>query len=315
MVFQVQKSLDRVREYIAPNSVVFGEQRLSIEHLTGEVDAKGTADVIVVTDTELQVHDLKYGRGTRVEAEENKQMLIYALAAYEVYGMFTEIDTIRVVIHQPRLGHHPEYTCTVEELLAFGEVVKAKAALALALYAGDTELLEFEHLAPGMHCHDYYCKARVHCPALRAESLAIAEEASSGSTMTNEELGEIALKIPVAEGYFKEVMSRVNKLILSGDSVPGFKLVSGRQGEREWKDEKEVVKELTTLGITQDKIWVKKIISPTGVDGLKLGKQVNATFEALVKRALGKPAVALATDKRPAITLKPEDDFEDLNKP
>jgi hypothetical protein len=35
----------------------------------------------------------------------------------------------------------------------------------------------------------------------------------------------------------------------------------------------------------------------------------------LVTRALGKPAVALATDKRPAITLKPEDDFEDLNKP
>jgi RecB family exonuclease len=48
--------------------------------MTGEKDAIGTADAIVVRGDELIVIDLKTGRN-KVEAFCNKQLTIYALAA------------------------------------------------------------------------------------------------------------------------------------------------------------------------------------------------------------------------------------------
>ena len=312
MAAQVQKSLDRVREYVGPGGVIFGEQRLSISHLTGEEDAFGTADVVIINTDELQVHDLKYGRGVVVDAEMNKQLLIYALAAYDVYQYYDDFKTVRIVIHQPRLNHHPEFVLTVEELVAFGELVKVKAALALDIYMSVVE----PGYSAGMHCHDYYCKARVGCEALKKLSLEIAAEAELAVQIgiSNEELGALATQIPIAEKYFKEVYAKVNSEVLNGRAVPGFKLVMGKLGDREWTDEKDVVKELTTLGLTQDKIWTKKIISPTKAGGLKLGKAVDERLAALTKRAPGKPAVAPESDKRPAIELTPESDFENLNE-
>lgn len=314
MASQVQKSLDRIREYAGDDGLIFSEQRLSITHLTGEEDAFGTADAVLMVPRELQVHDLKYGRGTKVDAHMNKQLLIYALAAYEAYQYFEEFDTVRVVIHQPRLNHHPEFVLTVDELLSFGEAVKVKAALAMQIYTGTEET--GDHLVAGMHCHDYYCDARTICPALEKLSSEITAEAQLGLLMQsdNTRLGEIAVRIPIAQGYFKEILTKVNTEVLSGREVPGFKLVQGSLGDREWTDEKAVEKELTVRGVTQDKIWTKKIISPAKADALKLGKVVNEALAKLVSRAAGKPTVAPASDKRPAITLAPEDDFENLNK-
>lgn len=63
------------------------EVKVPIEHLTGEYGAKGTSDIVIETETELIVCDLKFGRGVEVSAVENKQLRIYALGALEkLYG-------------------------------------------------------------------------------------------------------------------------------------------------------------------------------------------------------------------------------------
>jgi len=47
------------------------EQRLSIEAITKEPGAKGTSDAVILAGEELVIVDLKYGRGVKVDADEN----------------------------------------------------------------------------------------------------------------------------------------------------------------------------------------------------------------------------------------------------
>jgi hypothetical protein len=63
----------------------------------------GTADAIVLKGEVLYVRDLKYGANAVVEAEDNKQLKIYALAALlTVKGAVKYVD---VGIVQPRAKH------------------------------------------------------------------------------------------------------------------------------------------------------------------------------------------------------------------
>ena len=83
MATQVQKYVDLVRGL---GGELMVEQRLPIGHITGEEDAGGTADAVVVLPDELDIRDLKYGRGVKVDAEDNEQLQIYALSALDEYS-------------------------------------------------------------------------------------------------------------------------------------------------------------------------------------------------------------------------------------
>ena len=72
MAGHVQKYIDYVRSI---DGELMVEQRLSIEAITGEAeaDAKGTSDAVILAGNELVIVDLKYGRGVKVDAENNEQ--------------------------------------------------------------------------------------------------------------------------------------------------------------------------------------------------------------------------------------------------
>lgn len=91
----------------------------------------GTADCVMVYGDTIHVFDFKYGKGVQVDAEQNPQMMIYALGAYAAYKILYPVKKICMTIIQPRIDHISEWSCTLDELLAFGEVVKEKAALAI----------------------------------------------------------------------------------------------------------------------------------------------------------------------------------------
>ena len=63
----------------------------------------GTGDLLIVADHVLTVIDFKYGKGVAVEAEWNPQMMLYGLGALELFDALYDIETIRMVIYQPRL--------------------------------------------------------------------------------------------------------------------------------------------------------------------------------------------------------------------
>lgn len=85
MAALVQTYLDTVWTYVGLDGELFVEQELDISWITGEPNAIGTADAVIVRNGELCVIDLKTGRNG-VDARENDQLLIYAMAALKAYN-------------------------------------------------------------------------------------------------------------------------------------------------------------------------------------------------------------------------------------
>lgn len=86
----------------------------------------GTADAIVISQDEsiLECIDLKFGRGIRVEAQDNPQGNFYLLGCALLYGRLYPIKKYRFTIHQPRLDHISIAEYTYGQLMEFGEKIK-----------------------------------------------------------------------------------------------------------------------------------------------------------------------------------------------
>ncbi|NLY69583.1 MAG: DUF2800 domain-containing protein, partial [Clostridiales bacterium] len=122
-------------------------------------DGFGTGDCVILWGNTLHIVDFKYGKGVPVEAEENPQMMLYALGAYNAYRVIADIKTIKMAIIQPRLYEVPlEWEVSVSELLAWGEKIKPIAKLA---YEGKGEFNP-----DNSTCR--FCSARFTCRARAA---------------------------------------------------------------------------------------------------------------------------------------------------
>ena len=79
-----------------PDPVVLIEQRVDFSRWVEQ--GFGTADCIVIADGTLQIIDFKYGLGVLVSAEENPQMMCYALGALELFDDIYDISTVHMTI-------------------------------------------------------------------------------------------------------------------------------------------------------------------------------------------------------------------------
>jgi hypothetical protein len=335
MAGHVQTYLDKVREY-ATGKMLMVEQRMSISHLTGEEDAAGTGDTVIldIEGSEIIVADLKYGM-REVDGDNNKQLKIYALAALKEFEMYGDFQTVRTVIIQPRIGHYPEWSCTIDELQAFGMEVRAaadEAQKAKALYDQGCEITAF--LNPGDHCRNNYCKARATCPALsKFVTDSIGEDFENmdaknytqaiGSDMvralTPEQLGEKMDAIALIEDWCKAVRAKVEAELFAGRAVPGYKLVQGKKGNRQWTSKEEAEAMLKGFKLKVGEMYDLKLISPTSAEKLAkaavIGPRQWPKLSAYITQAEGSPSVAPESDKRPALVVTPvADAFEDLTQ-
>ena len=118
---------------------MFIEQRVPIDHITGEPGAGGTSDTIIIAGDTAWVIDAKFGRNKVVAMEmvkpalphpitgdmeqpvyaPNSQLAMYASGALRKHDPFGLVSIIRLVIVQPPLHHVSEYAMTVSDLDAF----------------------------------------------------------------------------------------------------------------------------------------------------------------------------------------------------
>ena len=316
MIDHVRDYMNLVREY-AQGGELLVEKRVGIGHLTGEEGAGGTSDVVIIKDDEITIIDLKYGMGVRVDADSNPQLMIYALGALNEYDLVADFDTVTMVIHQPRLNHVSEYSIPVSELLTFGDEVRS---------AADKVRSPDAALVPGeKQCK--FCKAKATCPALRAEMVEVvggtADISDFADLVAREVTSEtsdnylpVAMsKIDMIEQWCKAVRAETERRLLAGQPVTGYKLVEGRAGNRDWRDAKAVEEMMKkTFRMRDDQVYDFKLISPTKAEKVfKENPKRWANLQEQIVRSEGKPSVAPATDKRPAMDVKPIlDDFRDL---
>lgn len=324
MARDVQVYVDRIREY-AQGNVLMVEKRVDFSEVIGVPDSFGTADAIILTNNgdELQIHDLKFGRGVQVFAERNEQLMIYALGVMYHYGIIHDFIRARLVIHQPRLNHLSEWDCTMGELVEFSHEVKAQAKKAINIADIPPESRKALLYNPGeKQCR--WCSASASCPALADKVQAdVGRDFAdipnmSGFEVQNrirESLSEKMNAIDLIEVWCKAVRAEVERVLIAGEEVPGFKLVQGRQGNRAWADEKEVEAMFKLMRFTQEEMYNFTLISPTAAETLfkKMPRKWKKVQEHITRSA-GKPSVAPASDKRPALCVAPvADDFINMD--
>jgi hypothetical protein len=117
-------------------------------------------------------------------------------------------------------------------------------------------------------------------------------------------------KADLIEGFITAVRAEVERRLLSGTTLQGWKLVRGKQGNRAWGDPKaaeKLLREVFRLKIKD--AYDLKLISPTSAEKLAksgvIGPRQWPKAEALVVRAEGKAHVAPENDRRPALDVTP----------
>jgi hypothetical protein len=208
-----------------------------------------------------------------------------------------------MVIHQPRLNHVSEWTVPVEVLRAFGEDARLSAVEVL------------DHEAPRIEAGEKqcrFCKAKAVCPVLNdSVSLAtagvatVADFAEFLPTLVEDELSTAMSRVELVEQWCKGIRAEVERRLLAGTPVEGYKLVAGRKGNRAWADAAEAEQIMKkSFRLRDDDMYTKVLISPVAAEKLLRDTPKRwARVQDLITRGEGKPSVAPATDTRPALAI------------
>lgn len=256
-------------------------------------DGFGTADCVMIGERTLHIIDLKYGKGVPVSAEDNPQLLIYALGALEAYKMLFAIDTIKISIVQPRIDNTNSSAYSVTLLRDWGEDVKELANIAIK---GEGEYV------PGDWCR--FCRARQQCRARADKNIELAFDVGKKPPLiTNEEVGEYLRKGEDVARWLSELQDYALAECLAGRDVDGYKAVEGR-GSRAWLDMDAAFEAITEDGTDEAMLYERKPLTLAQVEKL-MGKAhfADVAGEYVVKSP-GKPTLVPSTDKRQAITNK-----------
>ena len=255
-----------------------------------DIDARGTADAVVLNPGELHIIDYKYGAGVGVEVENNPQLLYYALGAFLSYplNIVAKIKKINTWIVQPRAIHPAgPVRCAMyspEELVDFGN--KLIAAIAKTKQADAP-------LCVGAWCR--FCPALAVCPLQGKITLASAQNdfrkdgpPPHPATLSPKDIAHVLENKILIEAWLSSVYAWALAHMQSGLSVPGFKLVEGRSA-RMWTDEKKAAEFLGSAA------FVTKLISPAQAE-----KIVKNLPENLVTRRASGPVIDVADSKKEA---------------
>lgn len=262
----------------------------------------GTGDCIIIGGNTLHVIDLKYGKGVPVSAENNPQMMLYALGAVSEYSILYPISTIKMSIVQPRLDNVSEYEMSIDDLLYWGtNIVMGTAEMA---FKGEGEFV------PGEHCR--FCRAKALCRA-RAEFHTALENFKQVKPplISNEEVGQILIKAQTLAKWAKDLEEYALSECLKGNDIPGWKAVEGRS-TRQFTDIDKAFEVLKSNGTEETMLYERKPITLTAVEKL-LGKgKFKELLSEYVETPPGKPTLVPENDKRKPITqTTAEEDFKD----
>lgn len=301
-----------------------------ISHITGEESATGTLDVALIAtwpDGHVSIDeiDAKFGY-QEVSAEENPQLLMYASGQLEEYGLVEDVSKVtevNLVIEQPLRGTS-EWRTTPEAIAEWVAQTKPKAVKALAIMDIAEEFphkLFVENFSVSEKgC--MWCKAKAVCPALTKHVEETMERGfeDMGSAVVEEgiellpvdELASKFERLEAIEDWIKAVRARVELELLAGRPIPGLKLVAGKKGNRAWNSDGEAEAMMKKFKLKQEQMYSFKLLGPKPIlETLKDQPRRLKQIESLVIQPPGKPHVALDSDKRPGLEIKPvEDGFD-----
>jgi hypothetical protein len=283
----VQTFLDECRSLIGPESKVYLEWGIDAPEF--HKDFYGTLDFGCVTGNHMAIRDYKHGEGIMVDVEWNPQVMYYA---YGLLRHHPEVTEISLGIVQPR-GFHPsgpirtwDTTADAIRIWAEGELLDAMNRTAL-----DADFL------PGPWCR--LCPAKLVCPSLTSLfEAAMTADPKRICNITDEGIGRSYQMLAPVESYIRAFKEETLRRLIKGHKIDQVKIVA-KKADRVWKPEAEAVmlEKFPTDAFTEPKLKSPAQMEKVGAAAKVLTKQYAYTPES-------GPTVALASDKRPAITVQ-----------
>lgn len=293
----------------------------------------GTGDAVVLDheNKRLYVGDLKYGRGVIVFAKDNDQLYSYAAGALLEYDILADWETVTVAIHQPRLHHYDEHTLSVDELRVWMLCAQKQAQFAVSLIGESPEEIELHKTAGEKQC--MWCPFarddRRGQPLCKTQALWVHETVYEGftnlqtepttmkdtTTVTGEELGKILQRADAIGKWLKAIRAEATRRAQAiPGSVPGWKMVQGKMGNRKFSSDAEAEKIMKAARIKSDDMYTRKLLTfPAAEKAFAKGKpKVWTRLKALLTQAEGAPGIAPESDARPALVVADADSFGDV---
>lgn len=270
----------------------------------------GTTDFAFIDGNkrELTVVDYKHGIGVVVEAPNNPQLMYYAAGMVDELDLWHAIDTIRVVVVQPRAFHSQgpirEWTLTTEALDDWltNDLIPA---MNTALVSNDT--------MSGEHCR--FCPVRSKaCPQLlrdmdELEALVTEVESKSkgAEELTNEQLARFHDLFDVAKIVKKAADATTFNRLQAGATIRGCRLVSAKVN-RTWKEDAEpALKEK----FGKDAYEPETLKSPAQIEKLAEGEKMTARWAFKPEAGL---VLARGEDTRPSVNSETKSLFKPVKK-
>lgn len=289
------------------------EARISLASLKPPVDMFGTADFVVYDPQTFSLHvvDLKYGRGLHVSAEDNPQLLYYALGVTllpEMRGR--RVDRIVCHIYQPRVQDgisHSEYDPLDLDIFADTLLTAAR----------NTQKPDAP-LKAGAWCQ--FCPAAGQCPAKARQALVSAQDEfgvllDAGApplvlpainSLTGEQMARIIAATKSLTDWLGAVNQAAKGRLNNGLEIPGYKLVA-KHGARRWRNEAEFLVDASFENVDTDLTKTTTTIASPAQAEKKLAAlwgdaaRAKAFVAGHVERVSSGATIAPADDKRPAL--------------
>ncbi|TGT90857.1 MULTISPECIES: DUF2800 domain-containing protein [unclassified Mesorhizobium] len=322
MADHLQTGIDWVREHTgAPHVEIQVDLSPWLPDQFGTCDTGWLSSTALSSGVVLYISDLKFGAGVPVDAKGNKQLRLYALGMWHFLGR-PHVEKIVINIDQPRAGGMKYWEITLDELLAFGEEMKAVYA---KIESGDVEFKPSEKACKWCEVR----KAPGGCPPRDRWLMEMAADAYpelpntiipgyERQNLVGERRWLVVKHAPDIRARLAELHDESLRAALDGKPDPGSKAVDGDLGDRRIKDVKKG--ELLLTAALGDKAYkpreligigeIEKLVKP----GRKRAGHPK-TWEALqtlLVRPPGKPKLVPEDHPKPAL-VQWDDDFDDLD--
>ena len=262
----------------------------------GLPDIWGTSDVVVTDHAAKTVHviDWKFGSGVKVDAYRNAQGMCYMLGAAAEY----DYEYFHFHVVQPAISHFDSYEIERKELLAYGEDV-----LKLAVVRAYED--EPEYWPSTSACQ--WCIAAVDCKARYELSCKVADQVfnlkGKGQSVDAEQVASLLKDADKVIQHLNKIKTWAYGTLKMGKSVPGYKLISGKRGNRKSIDDDKTVGYLTAKGIDPSKIFDVKLKSPAALE--KIDKKLKKDEEFNKLFAFGPTSLKVVPDDHPKAAWSP----------
>lgn len=243
MIIHGEMALNWIEERLAklPGAELHSEIRCDLP--VSEPDQFGTTDIAIIEHFgKLIVVDYKYGAGIPIPAEENTQLIYYALGIAHKYDY--NFSSVEIVIIQPRAQIDGKYIrtweTTIENLIEWREMFER------GIKAAKRPDAPLRVALPGEEDYCRFCPAKIICPEIGQKKIRQAQidfdtdkPITVGLTpvvaFSHQKVGQILN----AAGYIDKWLESVREYAIAqlelGVPIPGWKLVEKR-GARKWID-------------------------------------------------------------------------------